>query len=275
MDDADTTDTSAAHAPAHRVRLTTAGKIIKLLESLAAYENGVGVRELAREIGIDKTAVSRLFDQLCTLGIAQRDSASGLFRVGPAFFSLAATVHGRDTLWLAAAPIIGDLAVKFNETCYLAVREGDEIVFRDKVDCKHTLRYVIDPGERALLHAGAGGRAILLGIAEDEARAILARTGLPVVTASTITDIEELMRQVNEDRTRCYAMSMGERVRSGCAVAAPYFRADGACVGSIVFTCPTERFDIRRAPEIADAVVDASRQLSARLGFVSANPMRP
>lgn len=248
-------------------RYSTAGKVLKLLEALAIYESGVGVRELARDIGIDKSAISRLFDQLCEFGLAEQDQASGRFRAGPGLFGLAAKIHSRDTLWQAAEPILRDLATHFNETCYLATRELDEIVFREKIDCTHTVRYVIDSGERAKLNAGAGGRAVLLGLPADEVEQIMRRTGLPSITPKTITDPDELRRQVSEDRKRGYSMSMGERVASGCAVAAPYYRADGTCLGSLVFTCPAERFDVRRAPQIADAVVGASQLLSQRLGY--------
>lgn len=247
-------------------RQTTAEKLVRLLEALAANENGIGVREVARDAGMDKSAVSRLLDQLTSLGIAAQDPASARFHPGPRLFALGATVHGRDTLWHAAEPILRELAAQFNETCYLATREGFEVVFRDKVDCTHHVRYVIDPGERVQLHAGAGGRAVLAGLGPEELETFLAAAHLPRLTEHTITESAELRRQVGEDRRRGYSVSLGERVVGGSAVAAPYFQAGGSCRGAIVFTCPEVRFDVRRLPEIADAVVDAARRLSQRLG---------
>ncbi len=249
-----------------RNRHNTADKVIMLLQALAARAEGIGVRELSRELGIDKSAVSRLFEQLSGLGVAVQDEFSGRFRVGPTLFSLAATIHSRDTLWQAAEPILRELAATFNETCYLAVRDGDEIIFRDKVDTTHNVRYVIDAGERAPLHAGAGGRAVLLALDDAEVREIVARTGLPPMTSRTITSEDQLIARVDEDRARHYAMSRGERVLSGGAVAAPFFDAAGRCIGSVVFTCPDQRFDPTQEPEIAAAVMRAAKDLSARLG---------
>lgn len=254
------------NASAHP-RYSTVGKVTVLLGALGATQRGVSVREVARQTGIDKSAVSRLLEQLASTGFAEREQLSSRFRVGPALFALAATIHGRDTLWQAAEPIVRGLAEKFNETCYLATREGDEIMFREKIDCDHNVRYVIDAGERAPLHAGAGGRAVLAGMSEEEFTEVLARTTLRRYTEQTIVDPDELHRQVREDHLRGYSISMGERVVAGCAIGAPFYYADGSCRGAIVFTCPRERFDIRRAPEIADAVVGASADLSARLGY--------
>lgn len=250
-------------------RSSTAWKVVSLLEAVAAHEQGIGVRELARVTGIDKSAISRLFSQLEAMGVVEQSDVLGRFGIGPRLFALAATVRGRDNLWKAAEPILAGLVEKFMETCYLATREHGQVVFREKIDCDQTIRYVIELGQTSPLHAGAGGRAILAGMTAEEVDDFLATTELVALTSDTITDPEVLRHQIGEDRRRGYSVSMGERVVRGSAVAAPYYTADGDCRGSIVFTCPGERFDVRRIPEIADAVLAASRELSTRLGFVA------
>lgn len=260
-------DAAESDTVRRRNRPPTTAKVIMLLRELAAQPEGIGVRELARDLGIDKSAVSRLFDQLVDQGIAAQDEFSGRFRVGPALFALAATIHSRDTLWQAAEPIIRVLATTFDETCYLAVREGDEIIFRDKVDSTQNVRYVIDPGERAPLYAGAGGRAVLFTMTDAEITALVKHVGVRAVTANTVTNVAALLAQAGIDRERGYSVSHGERVVSGAAIAAPYFNAAGGCLGSIVFTWPALRSDAAHEPEVAAAVVAASRQLSERLGF--------
>lgn len=254
-----------------RPRQTTVEKLVTLLEAVADSEDGIGVREVGRLNGIDKSSVSRLFEQLAQLRMVEQHELTGRFVAAPRLFTMAAKIHSRDTLWVAAEPILRGLVNDFNETCYLAIRDGDQVTFREKIDCDQTIRYFIELGQSSPLHAGAGGRAILSGMAVDEFEDFLARRELAPVTASTITDPDELGRQVREDRDRGYTISMGERVMGGSAVAAPYFGMSGDCRGSIVFTCPAERFNIRRAPEIADTVRRASAQLSRRLGHSAAN----
>jgi DNA-binding IclR family transcriptional regulator len=62
-------------------------------------------------------------------------------------------------------------------------------------------------------------------------------------------------------------VSRGERVSASGAVAAPYFDAGGRCIGSIVFTCPDQRYDPAEEPKIAAAVLRAGNDLSRRLGY--------
>lgn len=251
---------------------STAEKVICVLEALAGGLDGIGVREVARDNEIDKSAVSRLLDQFVQLGLAEKDVVSARFHAGPRLFALGAAVHGRDTLWQAAEPILRELSRRFNETCYLAVREGDEVIFRDKVDCDHHVRYVIDSGERGRLHAGAGGRAVLAGLPPEELEEVLGRIELVRLTDHTMTDVEDLRRQLETDRRRGYSVSIGERIVGGAAVAAPYYVGNGTCCGAIVFTCPEIRLDVGRVPEVADALVWSAHHLSARLGY---RPMSP
>src|ERR1700744_4525825 len=102
LDDALVSDeVDGLEGPRRRIRQKTSERVIMLLRALAARPEGIGVRELSRELGIDKSAVSRLFEQLVELRVATQDEFSGRFRVGPDLFALAATIHSRDTLWQA------------------------------------------------------------------------------------------------------------------------------------------------------------------------------
>ncbi|MGH9089609.1 MAG: IclR family transcriptional regulator [Acidimicrobiales bacterium] len=260
-------DTSE-YAPSGRVPgRSMAEKVICVLEALAAGQEGIGVREAARLNHLDKSAVSRLLDQFARLGLAEKDLMSGRFHSGPRLFALGATVHSRDTLWLAAEPILRELVGRFNETCYLTVRDGDVIVFREKIDCNHHVRYVIESHERVPINGGAGGRAVLSGLSGEELGGALGRVEMVKLTEQTLTDRDALRRQVEEDRRRGYAVSRGERTAEGSAIAAPYFAGNGSCRGSVVFSCPKVRFGSHDVPEVAEAVVGAARQLSTRLGY--------
>lgn len=256
-------------------RETTASRLVTLVEAVAAHEDGVGVRELARTSGIDKSAVSRLFAQLEELGIVEKSVLSGRYTVGARLSAIAARVYQRSSLWGTAEPVVRQLAHDFNETCYLTIRDGAAVVFQHKVDCDRPIRYVIELGRVASLHAGAGGRAILAGLPLDEADRLIETMSLRSVTSRTITDPAELRQKVTEDRERGYSVSVGERVVGGMAIGAPFFEGDGTCGGSIVFTCPLERYDPSRTEEIAAAVVAAARELSLRLGAPDATSGSP
>lgn len=244
----------------------TAEKIVRLLELVVGTNGESGVRAIARLAGMDKSTVNRLLIQLQDLRIVESGVIAGRYIIGPRLFSLAAAVSARDDLWMAAKPTLERLAARFNETCYVAVLETGAYVFKNKVECTQPIRFVFELGQRLPLHAGAGGRAILMGMRREQMEEIIQRTTLEPLTTNTITDSESLRGQILRDRRRRYCVSIGERVVGGSAIASPFFGADGSCLGSVVFTCPAIRLDKSKIPEIGRAVLTASMQLSTRLG---------
>lgn len=266
------TSPARGHSPGHDAAhpseppTSVAARIITLLELVSLEGEQVGVREAARKTGIDRSAVSRLFAQLEGLGMLHQVGDRGGYTIGPRLFSLAGALRARDNLWNAARQILERLVDEYNETCYLTVREGDRVVFREKVDSNQTIRYVVVLGRPFRLTTGAAGRAILSALEDAEIDRILAQ-GLAKHTANSITDPAEYRAQLMEDRARGYACSIGQWVRNGSGVAAPYFDAGGECAGAITMSLPADRLDRERIPEMGHAVLSGSMMLSYRLGY--------
>jgi DNA-binding IclR family transcriptional regulator len=240
-------------------------RLFQLIEAVVGA-NGLGVRETARATGIDKSTVSRMLTQLQDLGFVEQEPPSGKYRVGPRLFALGAAVVARDSMAVAARPMLERLANRFNETCYLAVREQDGFVYRAKIESTRMIRYVIELGYMGPLHAGAPGRAILSGLPEADLVATIERLNLEKLTDGTITDPKDLLRAVRDDRRRGYSFTIGERMRGGSAVAAPFFDSLGRCQGSMVVSRPAERHSGQDINAIAQAVVEAAWDMTARLG---------
>ena len=241
-------------------------RIVRLLEAVATTDTNAGVRALARASGIDKSAVSRMLRQLTELDVLEPSDVAGRYRIGPRFFAIARAVSGRDEVGRAARPILERLVATFNETSYVAVRERNEVLFREKVECDQAIRYVIDMSRPAPLYAGSSGRAVLSALDDEEFEAVIASVSLDAITPQTITDAAELRRRRAEDRQRGYTVAISEIRVGGCGVAAPYFGPDGRCLGAIVITMPQIRFLDASVEPWATAVVAAARELSSRLG---------
>lgn len=241
------------------------GRALTLLETVAVHADGIGVREAARQTGIDRSAISRILTQLEGYGYVEQDSIRGDYLAGPALFALVAALSERDSLWKAAEPFLKDLVTRFNETCYVAVRVGNDLVFRGKVDCNHRIRYVIEMGKPFPLVSGAAGTAILSALDEEESDALLAGK-LPVYTPASIVDREEYRALLKADREIGYSYSPGRWVRGGAGIAAPYYDASGRVAGSIALSCPADRLEDLRVHEVGMAVAEACRGLSRRLG---------
>jgi DNA-binding IclR family transcriptional regulator len=263
---------TGAQTPAPGAARSVVAKLVPLLEAVAAAEKGISVREIARSTGIDRSAVSRLFKQLEDLDMVEQSAVSGRFLPGPRLLSMSQMLNRRGWLERVALPVLENLVERFDETVYLIVREFDRVRYQERVESRQAIRYVIDLGDTSPLHVGAGGRAVLMGLPQGDVDEYLRHADLTPFTSDTVTSPETIRKMADEDRARGYTVSFGERTEGGRGVAAPLFRADGECIGALMWTCPQVRFDPAQVPEVADAVRAASRELSRRLGWEGRYP---
>jgi IclR helix-turn-helix domain len=70
---------------------------LTLLEAVATHADGVGVREAARQTGIDRSAVSRILAQFEDLCYVEQNGARGVYTAGPGLFALVAALSERDS----------------------------------------------------------------------------------------------------------------------------------------------------------------------------------
>ncbi|MFI5611862.1 IclR family transcriptional regulator [Amycolatopsis sp. NPDC051903] len=242
-------------------------RAVVLVELVAAHEAGIGVREAARQTGIDRSAVSRILAQLEELGWVEQTGERGVYSAGSRLFSLVAVLRDRDSLWNAARPILQDIVDRYNETCYLAVRQHHRLVFREKIDCDQPIRYVLELGKPVRLTTGAAGTAILCGMPAGEVELVFAE-GLDRHTPNSIVDVGEYRETLERDRKLGYSVSRGRWVRNGAGVATPFFDASGTCAGSITLSMPGDRLELLPVDKVGQAILDAGRQLSRRLGYL-------
>lgn len=242
----------------------------RVVEGVVDAGEPVGPRGLARSLGIDRSAVSRILTQLADLEVLRRIPDG--YVPGPRLFTLGRVVSAQDTLPNVIGPILGELVEQFDETCYVCAFHGDVGVFTHEIQSSKPLRLVVELGKPVPLYAGAAGRAILSALSRETVSSLLGSGPMPRLGSGTITDVDELLAGAESDRTRGYSVSFEERVAGGAAIAAPFFGPGGVCQGSVVFTSPVSRVDSDRIPGIGSSVNAAARKLSGRLGFASGDP---
>ncbi|HKX75826.1 MAG TPA: IclR family transcriptional regulator [Acidimicrobiia bacterium] len=242
-----------------------AERIVRVIEAVIDSAQPVGPRGLARKVGIDRSGVGRLLQQLGELGVLERQPEG--YVPGPRLFILGRILSALDTLPNAIRPLLGRLVAQYDETCYVCSLHGEVAVFTHEIQSSKPLRFVVELGRPVPLYAGAAGRAILAGLPRGEASRLIGSGPFPRLAPGTITEAEAVLAQAELDHRRGYAVSIEERVAGGASVASPFFDHTNQCQGSLVFTAPLTRFDQEQVTEIGPAMASAARELSRRIGY--------
>lgn len=242
---------------------STLSKGLSILENLAGSQNGKGVTELSKELGLTKSNTFRLLQTLTTLGYVQhcpdKTYAATLktWRVGRA------SVENLNLRELAA-PELSHLSQETAEAVYLAVRENLSVIYIDKVDSQKPIRSWNAVGGMAPLHCVGTGKAILA--ADFEKLRDQIGGALTGYTEKTLTDMPALEAEVAAIRTRGYAFDTGEfreRILSfGAAITLP----GGEPVGALGISLPDVNLPEGGIDRFGGLVLHAARSVSAKLG---------
>ena len=243
---------------------TPLGRVFRIIEGVVVADGSVGPRELARQIGIDRSTVGRALLRLASMGVLERDGRS--YRPGPRLLAISRSLTVRDSLSNAANSALRELSTKFDESTYLCLRQGSYGVFVYDYPTTNPVRYVLELGKPFPLYVGATGRAILAGLPAEEAAQVIDSFSMEPFTSRTITDRDELLRVIEADHAVGYSASVSERFEGGSGIAAPFYDASGLCLGAVVLTCPASRLNLERVPEMGAAVEAAALALSVALG---------
>ncbi len=244
---------------------------LAVLESFDAGNPELGVTALSGRLKLAKSTVYRLLTTLCARGYVYQNPATGKYRLGLKAFEVGSLAVSQLTVREVAVPFLEKLRDATKETVHLGVRDGDSVIYIDKIETLHSIRMYSRIGRRAPLHCTALGK-VLLAFAPPAEAARLVPRGLKRYTPNSIIDPEVLGKELDLVRERGYALDDEEFEEGLKCVAAPLWDYTGAVVASAGIAGPHIRITSDRLPDLIAVVRETAAEISARLGHRLAPP---
>ncbi|KID29862.1 IclR family transcriptional regulator [Prauserella rugosa] len=210
--------------------------VSRALAVLYAFDNGhrrLGVAEVARRTGLPAPTVHRLLRELAA-GEALTRGDDGRYVIGRRLWDVGRLAPEQTELQQVASPFLSDIHAATRATVHLAVRDGMEVLYLDRLSGRASVPVVSRPGSRLPLHATGVGK-VLLAHAPEQLRDAYLAADLRTPTVHTITQPGRLRRQLAAVRREGHATTEDEMTLGACSIAVPIVRtAPGAAGGSEV-----------------------------------------
>ena len=212
-----------------------------------------GVTEIAGELGVHKSTVSRLVAVLESRGFVEQLADRGKYRLGFAIVRLAGSTSARMDLAKEGQAICDRLAQQTGETTNLAILDGDRIV--NVVEAVGPAEIALRSwvGQNCPAHATSSGKALLSGLDDGALRALLG-DALAGFTPHTLSSLDDLLEQLRFVRTSGWASACEELEIGLNAVGAPVRDASGTIVAALSVSGPAYRLNPSRFEVVAEMV---------------------
>lgn len=232
-------------------------RVAALLDAFAVTDVGVPVAELARRTGLPRSTTHRLVDQLVAVGLLERDGS--VVSLGLRLFELGQLVPQQRKVRSAVSPYLHDLCAATRHTANVAIVDGPDMIYLDRVPWRGAAPMPFRPGGRHPAHATAMGKAIMAHLPAEQVD-LMCQAGLPALTPSTITTRDALEAQLEEIRATGLSYDRGETRGGVFCVASPVFDRDGRVLGAVSVTGMAGPADVARCgPAVRNAALNLSR----------------
>lgn len=240
----------------------------QLLEGIARYPESATLKKLCADTELTSSTAHRILASLVENKLVKR-SPKGYYRLGERFLQLASQPEDNH-LRSVALPIMKAMRSKLAETVNLTVREGDTVVYIEKVTPNRMMLVQQLVGSQAPLHVTAVGKLILGEEGIEGINAYVKRTNLPSYTCNTLSTYGQLLRACDEAKEKGYAFDDEEaEIGVGCIGVLIRDRSGHAIAGLSV-SAPISR----RQPEWVDDLIEAGEAISYELGYRGQKPAK-
>ena len=244
-------------------------RAFEILSAVAAQPAGTSLADIARQVALPKSTVSRMLSTLETIGAVERVAQPEGFRIGDKIVTLAAQVAYPRSLIALARPYMQELAQLSGETISLSMPDGDTALTVDQIDSWREWQLRNWIGKRLPLYCTSDGKLYLAQWSPAALDEYLARP-LEVYTANTLTTPAQLRQELAQIRDQGYAWNYRERDPDLVSIAAPIHDADQHVVAALCMFGPFFRFPPpEQRDELIRLVVETAGRLSRQIQALS------
>lgn len=213
---------------------------------LYAFSGGapeLTLSELVRKTGLPRSSLHRILCQLVELQALDRTESG--YRLGLSVIELGWLAAHQNRLRHCAMPHLRTLHEQTGVMVHLAVLDGHEIVYMDKLGNADETRVPSRLGGRRAAYCTGAGKALLAHAPGETMDRVLA-AGTPARTPNTITNSRLLHQEFARIRERGVAFDREECFRGVFCIAAPLRDPEGRAVAAVSLTGTPRRMASRQ-----------------------------
>ncbi|WP_067168751.1 IclR family transcriptional regulator [Microtetraspora niveoalba] len=219
-----------ASATSPELESSMLARAARILYSFSGLDPELSLTDVVRRTGLPRSSVHRILDQLVQLRALER--AGSRYRLGLGLIELGGLAAHQNRLREVCRPHLDALHESTGAMVHLAILDGHEIVYLERLGGASNGRIPSRLGGRQPAYCTGAGKALLAFSCEGTVAQVIAE-GMPPRTANTITRPQLLRQELARVRDRGVAFDREENYRGIFCVAAPLRDTTGRPVAAI------------------------------------------
>lgn len=240
----------------------------QILEHVAFSKEPQSLADICNVLELPKSSASDIIKTLVACDYLRiADGNAKTYELSWKLFNIGTMLLGKTDLYKTAKHHLVKLLEETQQTIYLAIEDKGKILYVEKAELNAAYKMTCDVGDRNNMHCTGLGKALLAAYKRDRVIEIVEEQGLPKVTENTITDLEELLEELDASRKRGYALDLSESDDELICVAVPVYDRTNLPVAAISISSLKYKVDEDKLREYSRKITKTGLAISADLGY--------
>ncbi len=242
-----------------------------MLEAFSARRPRLTLTELAEATGLNLAAVQRCTHTLQALGYLQRGEHKE-FSLGIRVLSLGYSCLQGSELRKMAEEHLQRFAEQTEATVSLSVLDGNNVLLLYRNEMQSVFKLNLQPGSKLPTYCTSMGKVLLATLPDAELKRRIGRMRLQPITPYTITDPDQLFKEVLAVRERGVGESDQEAPLALYSVAVPLLDQSQQVVAAVNVSLAVGEDGKQSKRQLQQGLVEQGRHLSSLLGYEGPYP---
>lgn len=246
--------------------IKTLATALSVLARFITAQAPLGVGELAQQIGLSKSQVSKILKTFRDYGFLEQDAATQKYSVGLNAFALGNNYVNAFPLSRNALPVMRKLVDETGHSAVVSVLHGSDVIHLLAVEGRLFIDGRWRVGRFMPYHSTTAGKLLLALGPPERVNQLLKTHGLPRITPNTITNEREFRAALEKARKSGISVSRSETYAASASIGAPVLGTSGQAIAVLGLICPEHLLTRQEEKRLVAPLQRAARELSFKMG---------
>lgn len=250
----------------NKSNLSSVQNALRILDCFTIEQTEKRVTQIANELDIGKSTVSRLLKTLSSVGYVKKDEETQKYSLGTKVLTLYSALMSNMEVVKEARTTLEQLAHETSESVQVAEIEGSNVIYIDQIKSSFPIQIFAHIGRINPIHCTSSGK-LLLAFQDDNTIEDILKNDLIQYTQYTVTNPEILKKELQEIRDLGYCYLENEYIDGIVSISAPIRDYNKNIIAAVSLVGPIQRINQTKSKIFINKVVEAAKNISLKMGY--------
>lgn len=245
-------------------------RVVFILNTISESKDGCTLTEICEKTKISKGTAFPILSTLVNLKMVLKNPKTNIYTIGIESFKIGYSFFKNINIYELIKDTMNEIVYEVSEICQLGIFKDGKVFYISKVEPYRAIKLMSSIGQSLPAYASALGKCLLSQLTNSEIEKMYEK-GLKPLTPNTITDINILLKQIDEVRKNKIATEYGESSVEIECIATPLVDKNGNIFAAMSVSIPRYRSSPKQMKKIERILFEKKKKLEDFINFSNIN----